>query len=328
MSFINIMLAVEEPQTIDTGLAGKVLRIASAFDARIELHHCLYDAAAARPSRSRAAGMARIRAAVELRHRQLESSAAMLRGLGLAVTTSVRWDYPPWEGIIRQVMRHRTDLLVVRSSRVGPVGRLFLTHTDFRLIEACPCPLLLIKTQRPYKDLSLIAAVDPLHPREGVVALDDAVLEAATALGSIPGAHLKVYHAAPPWEDVVRETAELRTAPEVVQPDIRSAYRESIAGRVRELARRHGVPAANIHIGEGRASEALPRFAHAEGADIVVLGAESRSMLKRIVIGHTAERVLDELDADVLVVKSRQFRSPVSRQSAHRVERLDVRSAI
>ena len=48
MSFINIMLAVEEPQTIDAGLAGKVLRIASAFDARIELHHCLFDAAAAR----------------------------------------------------------------------------------------------------------------------------------------------------------------------------------------------------------------------------------------------------------------------------------------
>jgi len=171
----------------------------------------------------------------------------------------------------------------------------------------------------------MVAAVDPWHAREGAVGLDDAVLEAATALGSIPGAVLKVYHAAPEWEQVLRTTPELRSAPEVVQPDIRSAYREQIAGRVRELARRHNVPAASIQIGEGEASEALPRYVNAQAADIVVLGAQSRSLIKRIMIGHTAERVLDQLDADLLVVKSRQFRSPVSRESPHRVERLDVR---
>ncbi len=39
------------------------------------------------------------------------------------------------------------------------------------------------------------------------------------------------------------------------------------------------------------------------GADVVVMGAVSRSGLKRLLIGHTAERVLGSMPCDVLVVK-------------------------
>jgi universal stress protein E len=35
----------------------------------------------------------------------------------------------------------------------------------------------------------------------------------------------------------------------------------------------------------------------------VVIGAVSRSRLDRVLIGNTAERVLDKLECDVLVVK-------------------------
>jgi len=46
-------------------------------------------------------------------------------------------------------------------------------------------------------------------------------------------------------------------------------------------------------------------------ARVVVMGAVSRSGLKRLFIGNTAERVLDRLPCDVLIVKPRGFRSPV-----------------
>jgi universal stress protein E len=41
-------------------------------------------------------------------------------------------------------------------------------------------------------------------------------------------------------------------------------------------------------------------------AGLVVIGATSRSGLKRVFIGNTAERVLDGLKSDVLVVKPRR----------------------
>jgi hypothetical protein len=43
------------------------------------------------------------------------------------------------------------------------------------------------------------------------------------------------------------------------------------------------------------------------------MGAISRSGLKRLLIGNTAERILDDLRCDVLVVKPPKFRNRVPR---------------
>ncbi len=47
----------------------------------------------------------------------------------------------------------------------------------------------------------------------------------------------------------------------------------------------------------------LPAVARSVRAGLVVMGAMSRSGLKRIFIGNTAEQVLDSLQCDVLIVK-------------------------
>jgi len=47
-------------------------------------------------------------------------------------------------------------------------------------------------------------------------------------------------------------------------------------------------------------------------AGVVVMGALSRAGLKRLFVGNTAERTLDWLTCDVLVVKPRNFRSGIA----------------
>ena len=44
------------------------------------------------------------------------------------------------------------------------------------------------------------------------------------------------------------------------------------------------------------------------------MGAVSRSAVQRLFIGHTAERLVDRLACDVLVVKPRGFATKVTRQ--------------
>jgi universal stress protein E len=48
---------------------------------------------------------------------------------------------------------------------------------------------------------------------------------------------------------------------------------------------------------------------------IVVMGAMSRSGIKRLLIGNTAERILDDLSCDIMVVKPANFRFRVPRAS-------------
>jgi universal stress protein E len=70
-----------------------------------------------------------------------------------------------------------------------------------------------------------------------------------------------------------------------------------------------------IELIEGYAVDALPFFARRESADIVAPGAVSRSLMKRIVIGHTAETLRDGPDSDMLIVKPPGFRSRVHPQA-------------
>ena len=63
---------------------------------------------------------------------------------------------------------------------------------------------------------------------------------------------------------------------------------------------------------QGSAAEALPRIAAERQVDLLVMGAVSRSRLREIFLGSTAERVLDHLPCDVLVIKAPDFREPLT----------------
>jgi universal stress protein E len=79
---------------------------------------------------------------------------------------------------------------------------------------------------------------------------------------------------------------------------------------------------AHQHLMAGHPIDAIPEAARETRAAIVVMGAVSRSGLKRVLIGNTAERVLDQLACDVLVVKPPRFVTHVHR--AQRGARLTV----
>jgi universal stress protein E len=328
MSWNHVMFAVAAPSGGEASAMSKAVRLTSALDAELELFYCVFDADIARPGRFGSRGVeSDIREIVTRRHQQIEHTAERLRAQKIRARSSVRWDYPAYEGIVRQVLWHKPDLLIVQSTRKGTAARLILTHTDFKLIETCPCPLLLIKTARPYAEVSMIAAVDPLRARNKPAALDDAIVESAMNMAKALSGKLLLFHARTPWENMVRGTAALRRIPKVGQPDARSAYCESVDVRVRELARRHGVPKARTRDTDGYVTELLPQLVRAESAEIVAMGAVSRTFLKRAVLGHTAERLLDVLDCDVLIVKAPGFRTPVSVRSSHNVDRSAARSS-
>jgi len=322
MSWRQVMFAVPSPGGVGSAELGKAARIAAALDAELELFHCVYDRSVTRSGRLGTRGARRdIQDFVAWRRQQLEHMAERIRAKGVRVRTSIRWDYPIHEGIVRQVLRRKPTLLIAQSARKGRTARRVLTQTDYKLIETCPCPVLFIKTGRPYAEPMIVAAVDPGSTHGKPAALDDEILHAAgTICGALSG-RLVVFYARVPWEDAVRVNPELGNVPEVVSNDVHSAYGAEFRRRLLELGRRHDVPAPRVRIVEGYVAEALPRFAAEELADIVAFGAVSRSLFRRALVGHTSERVLDSLDCDVLVVKPPGFRTPVSRQSRHHIER-------
>lgn len=280
-------------------------RIARGLGADIHLFDCLYDpdADAARPPG--AALDAIIEQRVEQRRRQAQLLADVLRAQALEVRVSVHWDYPVHEAIVRHVLRHKPDLLIVPTTRASAAEQRFLTYTDHRLIEACPCPLLLLKDRHVHAQGSVVAAVDPMHGHDRSGELDETILGAANTMARALGdAAVHACHFVAPGTSHGIEAQR-------VDDGVRL---ESAARRVRSMAAMHDVPESRVHVEFGTAAAALPLLARTLRAEVLVMGAASRSLPQRAVLAPTAEGILDALECDVLVVKPSTFRCPVRRR--------------
>jgi universal stress protein E len=77
-----------------------------------------------------------------------------------------------------------------------------------------------------------------------------------------------------------------------------------------ELLEDFDVPFERVCIIDESVEFALPELEMDLQADLVVMGAISRSRIKDVFIGNTAEKILDYLESDVLIVKPEGFVGP------------------
>jgi universal stress protein E len=321
MSWKRILFSVDSAEAVPLAALDKVARLASAMSAELELFQCVFDPALA-SSIYADAGRASpyIRALVGRADEKLARAATALREQGVRASSSVRWDHPLYEGIVRQALRHEADLVVAQPIHGERLAPRWLSYTDFKLIETCPSPLLLIKNPHPYAKGSILAAVDPLHMHDEPAALDRAIVETSAVLSQALGAPLALFHSRIPWPYSRRIGAELRRDPVTGEGDTEAACRMDVEARVAKLSKEHDIPSNRTFVVDGPVADTLPEFARTHATDIVAMGAVSRSLIKRVLIGHTAERLLDTLACDVLIIKPPGFLTPVGGQSTHHVD--------
>jgi universal stress protein E len=190
---------------------------------------------------------------------------------------SARWDFPTCEAVIRQVLKSAASLLVWPAGRLGHAGPRTLTYTDARLIEACPCPLVLLKTERVYREGAVVAAVDPGPAHDKSAELDDTIVAAAKTLSNaLADAPVHIYHAVPPAEGssaASREQAEKSVEVPLRQRPPQWVGREH---ETRKLAARHDLSERLVFVEVGPIESALPVYAREAHVTAVVMGAVAR----------------------------------------------------
>jgi universal stress protein E len=312
----HILVAIGDRRLSPRAELRKAAALARAAHARVELFHAIDEPDPERsfPETATFAQVETLRAAIVQKYqRRLERFARdpALRGLGVRCTAS--WDYPPHDAVIRRALATHTDLVVAaaRGHRFG--GRLLLRNTDWELIRHCPVPLLIVKSARPYRRPLVLAAVDPFHRHARPASLDARLLQAGGELARRLHGSLQVFHAYMPLVSV--EPMAMAAAPLVVMPpELEDTHTAQVRRVVSQLAAKAGVPLKRCHIRMGEVAEELSAFARRSGAAIVVMGAVSRSGIARLFIGNAAERTLDRLSCDVLIVKPRGFKVKVQRR--------------
>lgn len=307
----RILVAVKQPGRRSSAALAKAEQLARAAGAALELFHALSTPvetdAFFYTGRSLVDTERKMRADVLM---ELEKTARRLRSKGLIVSTAAEWDFPAYEAVVRQAMRARADLIVAEQHLGRRLAPWLLHLNDWELLRLSPVPVLLVKSARRYRRPAVLAALDPLHAFAKTARLDPEILRAAGSITRLLRGRLHAMHAYLPVPPV-GVAGEILSHNLIGQLEA-EARRQARRGFEREL-KRSGIPAARRHLVREFAVEGVPDVARRIRAGLVVMGAISRSGLRRVFIGNTAERVLDELPCDVLVVKPPRFRSPVSR---------------
>jgi universal stress protein E len=304
----TILVAIKDPMARSLPAVEKAAQLARAFGARLELFHAIATPVyidAVVPSSSPEEVRRRERDHFNAR---LDVIAERLLNEKVRVTTSTAWDYPPHEAIVRQAGRVKADLIVAECHAGRRIAPLLLHLTDWELLKHSPVPVLLVKNRKRYERPVLLAAVDPTHANAKPTHLDDEILTAAVTMRRALHGSLHAVHAFVPVPTDATPTELLSAdATENLEARARAKARvrfDKALGKVR-LGRGHR------HLAGEHPEHAIPRLARKIRSDIVVMGAISRSGLRRLLIGNTAERIVDDLGCDVLVVKPREFASRV-----------------
>jgi universal stress protein E len=224
--------------------------------------------------------------------------AARLREHGVTATAKAVWDAPRHEALARAAQSFHADLVVteLKTTERG------LASGEWRTVAACPVPLLAVRGdgRGPYRNI--VAAVDPFHAHGKPAELDAVILEQATALRALSGAALKVVHAYLPLTEFLPRAQLEHIQAADADRVIEQARRDSL----NELVKSAGLAADDAELIPGRPAAVLEAQASGSEADLLILGAWSRGRLRDLFLGSTAERVLAQRGADVLIVKPRQ----------------------
>lgn len=308
----RILVAIKDLDAASMPAVRKAAQLAMSSGATLELFHALSQSILIDALDARRISLADYEAEqVAAAIKRLEVIAKRLRKHDVEVVCAAEWDFPPAEAVVRRALKTRADLIVAERHATRHVAGWMLAYTDWELLRQAPCAVLLVKLPRPYHRPVVMTAVDPFHEHAKPSKLDDVLLETSARITEAAHGSLRIVHCVAPASMV---TAGWMTGPVVIA----DAHTDATLKRARralaaEVAR-HPLPSHKLAVVEGVARDAIPLAAKSLQAQIVVMGALSRSGLQRVLIGNTAEAVLDALPCDVLIVKPGKFQTKVPRK--------------
>ena len=174
-----------------------------------------------------------------------------------------------------------------------------LAGDDFAIIRACPVPIWVVNPAKGTGD-KIVGAVD--RPgQDHAASLDDMILDNVSQLARKLG---KQSHALHTFGDagLSRPLEQPAADPD---DDMGASRYDRRMRRIIDFGLAHGVPRERVHIHEGKLVNALEEMSGPMNADLIVLGARSRGRLRRMLSGSAAERIVQRVKSDVLILKDR-----------------------
>lgn len=302
MQRFNNILVIPATLSADDPALQRAIRLAGDNDARITVMWPL-------PQKTDP-GLGPTAELIEALEQQLEEAILPARQAGVPVRMAVRGGRPFIE-IIREVVRGGHDL-VIKTARGSETALLF-GSTALHLLRKCPCPVWIVNPS-PGARAGVLAAVDTDTNDEKAIRLNRTIMELATSIAILEKGDLHVVHAwCIPHEELIRLSPWLqasRLEADAYVNDSGERQRARFAALIEEF--RHGGAVLTPHFVKGIPSEIIPTLAREHNVEVVVMATLAQTDVPGLLIGDTAEEVINDLACSVLAIKPEGFVSPVA----------------
>lgn len=235
----------------------------------------------------------------------METKLVRCRGLteGVDIAIDVETGDPAL-AIIERVLRDGHDLVAVTTDEDDE------DHATIkRLLRKCPCPVWVIRPSRA-RTQRVLAAV---NPDAAEAELNTQLLGLAASMVSLRGGELHLVHA---WElygeATMRSSGYIHTSDTGVDALVEQE-RVHHRAAVNTLLRASGLADLpwQVHLEHGPAPAVIRSVVGRKRINLLVMGTVARTGVAGLIIGNTAEAVLDSVRCSVVAAKPRGFLTPL-----------------
>ncbi len=208
-------------------------------------------------------------------------------------------DERPWVELVRRTVDGRNDLVVV--GRRNEPGVHAFGSVAKKLMRKCPAPVWVVKADAELVHDKVMAATD-------LTVVGDRAVELAAYVARAHECSLYVVHA---WQKPIGFSVVNERDPEGAAAELTRMKREPEEHIQRLLDRVAPDLDAKVHVANDSASRLIRKAVDEVGVDLLVMGSVSRSGVRGLLVGNTAERILEKVGCSVLTVKPEDFVSPI-----------------
>jgi nucleotide-binding universal stress UspA family protein len=222
--------------------------------------------------------------------------------------------------IIREAIGGQHDLVVKAASGNKTFKDRLFGNIAVKILRECPCPVLIFKPSERKSFQKILVAVDPEKVSEEDAEIDNNsnplyrdLLDISIIMSRMNKSHLSIFHSwFIPGESFLA-SGRTRIEPEklnqmkILAEKIHKKKINAIVADYDLSDIRHSIEVRN-----GDPSQMITDYADKNNIDLIVMGTIGRSGMSGLIIGNTAEKVIDRVNCSVLAIKPANFKSRIT----------------
>lgn len=282
-SEVNLFVIIDPTSDHQIALE-KALLIATLTECRIHAYLCVYE------NISEHGEYASIR---DMKKKELSRAQETIDFLmqrcdenNIRFSTEVEWNKYWYEAAIHAAARTGSDLVIKTNFHHSKLKRFLNKTSDFSLMRFCASPVLFTQQSQHSSSNRMLACIDLESGDAQHIRLNNGIIRIAKAMAELYDMELYIAAA---YE-------------KVIDPEILHVDKGNSGDVCEQLEKIFDVEPGNMILRQGSVVKTIKQICVEIDPSLLVIGSIAHTGISGKIIGNTAEKLLDAIDADILTI--------------------------